>query len=381
MKTLTTGIGGFALGVAAARLFDLQSGARRRAAVIQKLIHAAHAAADAASKSSRDLRNRSLGLWHALFGADRPVDDEVLVARVRSRLGRVCSHPSAIDVDAEAGCIALRGAVLASEYRPVMEEAACVPGVIGLADELEVHKRPDDVPALQGGAGRRERRPELLREDWAPGIRLLAGAAGAGLIGAGAFRRGLPGFGLAGLGAALLARSVTNLSLRRLTGAGAGRRAIDVQKSVVIAASPDELYQFFMTAENFPRFMEHVREVRRGEDGRWHWRVGGPAGMEVQWDAEVTRAEPGRLLSWATVEDAPVESYGAVRFVPTQGRTRVEVRLSYNPPLGALGHAVAALLGADPEQQLDDDLLRLKSLVERGQTSGRDERVRPDRHS
>ena len=370
MNTLTTGMGGFFLGVAAARLFDPRGGARRRREVVQRSVHAAHQAADVAGKSSRDLRNRSRGLWHALFGGpERPVDDVVLTERVRARLGRVCSHPGAIEVQADAGCVVLRGAVLASEYEPVIDELACVPGVVAITEELAVHKRPDDVPALQGGVARALQRPELLQENWAPGIRLLIGATGAGLIGLGAARRGLLGVGLAGCGAVLLARSATNLSLRRLTGVGAGRRAIDVQKSIVVAGAPEELYQFFMAAENFPQFMEHVREVRRASDGRWHWRVAGPAGVEMEWDAEVTRAEPGRRLSWSTVENASVESSGTVRFVPVDGGTRVEVRLSYNPPLGALGHAVAALLGADPKKQLDEDLLRLKSLLEREKAS------------
>jgi uncharacterized membrane protein len=381
MNTLTTGMGGFILGVAAARFFDPRTGARRRAQVVQRSIHAAHRATDMAGKSTRDLRNRSRGLWHALFGAETPVDDVVLVERVRSRIGRFCSHPGAVEVHADGGCIALRGHVLASEYNDVVEAAACVPGAMAVTDELEVHKRPDDVPALQGGAGRPMQKSELLQDNWAPGIRVLVGATGAGLIGLGLTRRGLVGLGLGGCGAALLARSATNLPLRRLTGVGAGRRAIDVQKSIVIAASPEELYQFFMAAENFPRFMEHVREVHRAGDGRWHWRVAGPAGVEMEWDAEVTRAEPGRLLSWATVANASVESSGTVQFVPADGGTRVEVRLSYNPPLGALGHAVAALLGADPKRQLDDDLLRLKSLVERGKARGHDQTVTRDQFS
>src|SRR5437016_4014184 len=86
MNTLTTGVGGFVLGVAAARFLDPRAGARRRAEVVQKSVHAAHIAADAAVKSSRDLRNRSRGLWHAIFAPEGPVDDAVLVERVRSRL-------------------------------------------------------------------------------------------------------------------------------------------------------------------------------------------------------------------------------------------------------------------------------------------------------
>ncbi len=381
MKTLTTGVGGFVLGVAAARFLDPRAGARRRAEVVQKSVHAAHKAADAAGKSSRDLRNRSRGLWHAIFAPEGPVDDAVLVERVRSRLGRVCSHPGALEVSAAGGCVVLRGPVLASEYNQIVEAAACVGGVMALTEELELHKQPDDVPALQGGTRHPLPRPELLQENWAPGIRVLMGAASAGLIGLGAARRDLPGSVIAGCGVLLLARSATNLPVRRLIGVRAGRRGIDVQKSVVIAAAPEELYGFFMAAENFPRFMEHVRDVRVTGEGQWHWRVAGPAGVEVEWDAEVTRAEPGRLLSWATVETAPVERFGTVRFVPVDGGTRVDVRLSYNPPLGAVGHAVAALLGADPKQQLDDDLLRLKSLLERGKPSGDEERAARDRLS
>jgi len=229
MNTLTTGVGGFVLGVAAARFLDPRAGARRRAEVVQKSVHAAHIAADAAAKSSRDLRNRSRGLWHAIFTGDGPVEDAVLVERVRSRLGRVSSHPGAIEVSVADGCVVLRGPVLASEYGGIVEEAACVGGVRALTEELEVHKRPDDVPALQGGTRHPSPRPELLQENWAPGIRLLMGTAGAGLIGLGAARRDLPGFGIAGFGALLLARSAANLPVRRLVGIGPERRGIEVK--------------------------------------------------------------------------------------------------------------------------------------------------------
>ena len=375
MKTLTMGMAGFVLGVGAARLLEPRGGARRRAEVVQKSARLAHEAADFAGKSSRDLKNRSRGLWHALFGWRGPVDDEVLVERARSRLGRVCSHPGAIEVFARDRRVELRGPVLASEHDQVVREVERVPGVSAVEDRLEVHERPDDVPALQGGAGRSVPRPELLQENWAPATRLLVGAAGAGLFGWGAARRDLPGLGVAGLGALLLGRSITNLPVRRLLGVGAGQRGIDVRKSIHIAAPPEELYRFFMAAENFPRFMQHVREVRVTGEARWHWRVEGPSGIEVEWDAEVTRTEPGRLISWKTVENSTVESSGTVRFVPDGDGTRVDVRLTYNPPFGALGHVVAALLGGDPKRQLDDDLLRLKSLLERGKASGHEERV------
>ena len=48
------------------------------------------------------------------------------------------------------------------------------------------------------------------------------------------------------------------------------------------------------------------------------------------------------------------------------GTTRVDVQLSYNPPGGALGHLVAKLFGSDPKSEMDQDLARLKTLIETG---------------
>ena len=38
----------------------------------------------------------------------------------------------------------------------------------------------------------------------------------------------------------------------------------------------------------------------------------------------------------------------------------------------AVGHAAAVMFGADPRQQIDDDLLRFKSFMETGKTTGRE---------
>jgi uncharacterized membrane protein len=51
------------------------------------------------------------------------------------------------------------------------------------------------------------------------------------------------------------------------------------------------------------------------------------------------------------------------------GSTRVSIRMAYNPPAGAIGHAVAKFFGADPKRQMDEDFNRLKSLIEEGKTS------------
>jgi uncharacterized membrane protein len=58
---------------------------------------------------------------------------------------------------------------------------------------------------------------------------------------------------------------------------------------------------------------------------------------------------------------------GRVRFAPAgDGRTRVQIRMSYNPPGGWLGHGVASMFGVDPKHSLDSDLVRMKTLIETG---------------
>jgi len=62
-----------------------------------------------------------------------------------------------------------------------------------------------------------------------------------------------------------------------------------------------------------------------------------------------------------------VESAGIVRFGQNEdGTTSVQITLSYNPPGGAIGHALAAVFGSDPNSEIDADLMRLKSMIETG---------------
>ena len=114
--------------------------------------------------------------------------------------------------------------------------------------------------------------------------------------------------------------------------------------------------------------MTNVLEVKSINDNLSHWKVAGPAGVPVEWDAEVTRVEPGEMIAWKSVEGSTVANAGYVLFEPTDdGGTEVTVRISYNPPAGAIGHAIARAFGADPKSEMDADLMRMKTLLETGQ--------------
>lgn len=366
-KQQLTMLGGVGLGAALMYALDPDRGKRRRARVRDKLVSATDKTADAVSATARDLRNRARGLYASTMSRSEPASDEVLVARVRSKLGRVVSHPSAIEVSANQGQINLRGPILAPELNELLTTITQIPGVMKVDNQLEIHKQAGDLSALQGGVNRPGNRFELMQENWSPTARLLTGAAGGALAVYGFSRRDPLSVMLGTVGAGLLLRGLTNLELKRLTGISAGRRAIEIQKDINIAAPVEQVYEFWSNVQNFPQFMTNVEEVRPIGDGRTHWKVKGPAGMSVEWDAVITAEVPNQLLAWKSVEGATVANAGIVRFDRNDdGTTRLEIKLSYNPPGGAMGHAAATLLGTDPKRQMDEDLVRMKTLIETG---------------
>ena len=150
---------------------------------------------------------------------------------------------------------------------------------------------------------------------------------------------------------------------------GNGTRGIHAKGSCVVNRAPEDVYAFWRSFQNFPRFMRHVESVQDLGDGRSHWRVKGPAGMDVEWDATIVADVPNEVITWRSLENSDVDNAGAVRFERAPGGrgTIVKVNLQYNPTAGALGAMVAKLFGEEPEQQLDDDLRRFKQVMEVGE--------------
>jgi uncharacterized membrane protein len=145
-------------------------------------------------------------------------------------------------------------------------------------------------------------------------------------------------------------------------------QALKVEKTVTIRKSAEELYNYWHNFENLPTFMKHVKSVTV-MGNRSHWVANAPLGQSVEWDAEVIKDEPNRLIAWASVEGADVDNSGFVRFQPAPGDrgTEVKVVMEYNIPGGKLTAAVAKLFGEEPEQQIGDELRRFKMLMEAGE--------------
>ncbi len=377
-RLLALAVSGLGIGAVLAFVLDPRRGALRRSQLRDRFVSISAKAPDVAAKTARDATNRTKGLLAEARSTVRnePVTDEVLVERVRSAIGRAIAHGGAVDVAARDGVVTLGGHVLQREHQALVDRIRLVRGVARVEDHLEVHEQPGNIPALQGEAKPAAwDRFELFQENWSPTARAATVAGGSLLAAVGVIRRGRIGIGMLLAGMALAARGATNLPLGRLLGLARGRRGVDIHKTITVDAPIEEVFGVWQRFEEFPRFMAHVKQITLGEDGRSHWVVRGPAGADVEFDAELTKVVPRQELAWKTLPGQPLRHAGIVRFDEAGAGTRVDVRMSYNPPAGAVGHLVSAILGDDPKQALDNDLVRFKSLLEQGRTTAHQQPV------
>jgi uncharacterized membrane protein len=137
-----------------------------------------------------------------------------------------------------------------------------------------------------------------------------------------------------------------------------------VEGSIEIEAPVETVYGYWDTLENLPDFMANVEEVTPTETDTTHWRIKGPFGRTLEWEARTTQREPNSAIGWNTTE-GEVGTSGQVRFEEVApGRTRVDVTMNYaDPPGGKVGE-VASRAVANPKLQLEQDLRNLKDVLE-----------------
>jgi uncharacterized membrane protein len=212
--------------------------------------------------------------------------------------------------------------------------------------------------------------------------RWISAVIGGALIAYGIRRRSWAGGLLALAGGTLLLRGTLGRSfIYRTLGidtskafaklaekAGKGER-FTVEKSIRLSASAAEAFRFWRNFENLPRVMRHLKSVRTIDERRSHWVATAPAGLDIEWDAEITDERQDRKIAWRSLGNAELESKGVVLFEPVQDGNATELRvyLEYAPPGGKAGKAFAKLFGKDPAKMVEEDLRRFKSLIESGE--------------
>jgi uncharacterized membrane protein len=149
-----------------------------------------------------------------------------------------------------------------------------------------------------------------------------------------------------------------------------------IEKSVEVDVPVRVAYNQWTQFEEFPRFMEGVREVRQLDDKHLHWRAE-VGGKEQAWDAEITEQIPDERIAWRARSGAP--NAGVVTFHRiADSRTRIMLQLDYDPQ-GAVEN-IGDALGV-VSRRVAGDLERFKEFVESrgGETGAWRGEIRQDR--
>jgi uncharacterized membrane protein len=136
-----------------------------------------------------------------------------------------------------------------------------------------------------------------------------------------------------------------------------------------VEAPVEQVYAYWRDFSNFPSFMPDVEEVTVTGPTTSHWKVSGPLGKSVEWDAEIVEDIPDERIAWRSVGDADVDNAGAVRFDSRGGTTNIEVSIEYDPPGGKAGELVAELV-KDPDKQVQRAVDGFRQVVESGRLVG-----------
>jgi hypothetical protein len=205
--------------------FDPDLGNHRRSLLRDQFHHALNRFGNAIDVLGRDLENRLYGmiceLQQMLTGRD--TSDDVVLARVRTKLGRYTSHPRPIEVAVRNGRVTLSGPILADEVEDVVSAVKWVKGVRHVENKFDVHQSAENVSALQGGVCARGESSEWMQQNWSPTTRFIAGTLGGMAVLNCAAKRTLPAIIGGTAGFLLLTRAISNQELLGPSQAGPGR--------------------------------------------------------------------------------------------------------------------------------------------------------------
>jgi uncharacterized membrane protein len=358
--------GGLAAAGSVVYFLDRERGHERRTAFAANAKRFGREFGEAAVKSARDSWHHLAGparqVWSGLSSSEWP-DDRVLVERIRSRMGRLVSHPHKIHVVSDDGVVTLWGTATEAETLRLSRCVKTIPGVREVINHLEIHEA-EEAAAPEISPFKQARQETLL--NWSPTQRLLAGAAGTAAAIYGWRRKDPVGISISVLGAGLTTASTLKKNVHSLLAFSEDSPGFELEKTVRINAPVSDVYEFWANPENYPKVFSHISSIEKLGENLYRWTVNGPGGIPVHWEGTITRTIPNTLVEWKSLPGSTVGNLGFVRVDPNyDASTRVLVRMFYRPPAGILGRFLAEILGVDPKRVLEQDLKRLKMLFEK----------------
>ena len=133
----------------------------------------------------------------------------------------------------------------------------------------------------------------------------------------------------------------------------------NVTKSIDVDVPIRTAYGQWTQFEEFPRFMDGVKSVTQIDDTHLHW-LAEIAGVEKEWDAEISEQHPDERVAWHSTAGA--RNAGVVTFHRlNDDTTRVTLQLDVEPdgPIENLGDWLGVF-----DRQVEGDLKRFKEFIE-----------------
>lgn len=155
----------------------------------------------------------------------------------------------------------------------------------------------------------------------------------------------------------------------------AGKRKLpDTVKNITILTvvhvnkPRQEVYEYWRTLSNLPRFMSHLETVEVIDEKVSHWKAKAMKMVgSIEWDAEVVKEINGELLGWNSLPGATIHNAGKVEFKDSpQGGTELKVLITYRAPFGDIGEGIASLFNPMFEKMIRNDVKNFKRHIETG---------------
>lgn len=143
--------------------------------------------------------------------------------------------------------------------------------------------------------------------------------------------------------------------------------AVNIRGEFIISRPTNEVYTYWRNLNNLTASIKHLLNVEMIEEklSRWKSNVMGNL-FSLDWQAEIVKDEPGRLIGWRSAPGTLIHHVGRVEFADTSDpqETLLKIVLSYHPPAGGIGLGLAKLLNPYFETLLKKEIKTFKHTIE-----------------
>ncbi|MCX2451836.1 cyclase [Pedobacter sp. PLR] len=144
-------------------------------------------------------------------------------------------------------------------------------------------------------------------------------------------------------------------------------RAVNIRGEFIIDKPAHEVFLYWRNLNNLPGSIQHLLDVKVIDENLSTWKSNVIGNLfSVNWDAEIVKEEPGRLIGWKSAAGSLLHHVGRVEFTPSEDgkETFLKVVLSYRPVGGGLGIGLSKLMNPYLESLLKKEMKNFKHTIE-----------------